>query len=242
MNRKCGSGKLPVWMLLPGTAGLLLRKMLYAAAVDDKGLLPRNHPLETALLVLSAAVLIAVVWIARKAEAGGEPTSGSLAAFGNLAAGAGILSAVLTGTPITGNYLESLWHILGLAAPVCLLLAAIVRALGKRPFFLLYVVACLFFLMHIVTRYPLWSGNPQMQDYLFSLLGAMSLTFFAFYTAAQETGSGNPRMRVGMGLAAIYLCTAELARSARPALYLGGLLWVLAELGSIRYAFADQTK
>ena len=111
-----------------------------------------------------------------------------------------------------------------------LVLAGITRALGKRPFFLLYVAVCMFFLVYIVTQYQLWSANPQMQDYVFALLAAMALMFFGFYEASQEAGCGNSRMKLGMGLAAIYLCLAELARSSCPALYLGGILWVLTEL------------
>ena len=57
MIRNSGSGKLPLLMLLPGAAALALRRGLYAAAVDAKGLLIQNHPLEIALLVLTAAAL-----------------------------------------------------------------------------------------------------------------------------------------------------------------------------------------
>ena len=53
--------------------------------------------------------------------------------------------------------------------------------------------SCLFFLVHIVTRYQLWSANPQMQDYVFALLGAMALMFFGFYEASQAADCGNPR-------------------------------------------------
>ena len=117
---------------------------------------------------------------------------------------------------------------------LCLLLAGISRALGKRPFFLLHVVVCLYFLLHIVNHYQLWSSQPQMQDYIFSLLGVMALMFFSFYTAALEADCGNDRMLFGMGLSAIYLCCAELARSSCPWLYLGGLVWVLTDLCSMR--------
>ena len=152
-----------------------------------------------------------------------------------MAAGAGILITVLTTAPGMGGYLESAWRCFGLAAPVCQLLAGIAKALGKKPFFLLHVVVCLFFMLHIVTRYQSWSGHPQMQDYIFALLGAMALLFYGFYTAALEAGCGNFRMMLGMGLAAIYLCMAELARSSCPAMYLGGIAWVLLDLCSMKY-------
>lgn len=238
MKRNSGSFQLPARMLIWGIAALALRKALYAAAVDVKGLLLRNHPLSLALTVLTIGVLIRIVLAVRKT--GGTDCYEDLyasdfpVAVGNAAAGAGILVTVLSATGMAGSYLEHLWRILGLAAPACLLLAAVAGVLGKKPFFLLHVVACLFFVLHIVTRYQLWSSNPQMQDYVFALLGAMALMFFGFYTAAMEAGCGSFRMRLGMGLAAIYLCLGELAHSSCPALYLGGLLWVLADLCSMR--------
>ena len=238
MKGKFGSKGLPLLILLLGLAALALRKALYAVATDVKDLLLKGHPLELALIGLSAAALVLVAlaaWKRKEADCAVAIPSGNLpAAIGNLAAGAGILVTVLTQPAAMTNYLNMAWQIMGLAAPVCLLLMGAARLLGKRPFFLFPVAVCLFFLVHIVTRYQFWSSNPQMQDYVFALLGAMALTFFGFYTAAMEADCGSPRMRYGMGLAAIYLCLGELARSSCPALYLGGILWVLTELIGVR--------
>jgi len=242
MNRKSGSGKLSVLMLLFGIAALALRKALYAVAVDVKGLLLRNHPLEIGLAALTAVVLLVVAWIVRKLDYEERDSANLPAAFGTVAAGAGILATVLTATPLTGGYLEILWHYLGLAAPVCLLLAGIARGFGKKPFFLLYVVVCLFFLVHIVTRYQHWSSNPQMQDYVFALLGAMAILLFGFYSASLGAGCGGGPKKVGMGLAAVYLCLAELARSACPALYLGSILWVLKDLRGAKIQLTNHKK
>ena len=234
MKRNSVGKGLPVLTLGLGMAAFLLRVLLYGMAVDVKGLLLRHHPLEIALTVLTVLVLLAVAAAARLMNPGPRKESASLAAaFGTVAAASGILTTVLTTNPGMGGYLAIAWRYLGLAAPVCLLLAGFARALGKRPGFLLYVVACLFFVLHIVTRYQMWSGNPQMQDYVFSLLGAMALMFFGFYRAAWYADCGSLRMSAGTGLAAIYLCTAELARSSCPVLYLGGILWVLTELCSL---------
>lgn len=237
--------KLPAATICWGILALVLRWQLYRAGVDGKALLVRNHPLSIALAVLTVGVLVRILLVVRKLGNGnsaeGHPPASLPGALGSLAAGAGILVTVMTDVTAMGNHLESIWRCLGFAAPVCLFLAAVARLRGKRPFFLLYVVACLFFVLHIVSRYQFWSGNPQMQDYVFSLLGAMALMFFGFYSAAWNAGCGSIRMLYGMGLAAIYLCTAELARSFCPALYLGGICWVLTELCSIEPVCADDT-
>ena len=220
----------------------MLRWSLYATAVDVKGLLVRNHPLSLALTVLTVGVLVRIALAVRRgAEKNEEPYSADLpAAIGSVAAAAGILLTVQTGTTAMGGPMESVWRSLGLAAAACLLLTGIARLFGKKPFFLLHVVACLFFMVHIVTCYQRWSGNPQMQDYIFALLGAMALMLFGFYTAAQEAGCGSVRMRRGTGLAAVYLCMAELARSSCFALYLGGILWVLTDLSQRKHVSSEK--
>lgn len=245
MKGYSGSRGLSVLMLLLGVAALVLRKLLYIVAVDAKGLLLRNHPLEIVLEVLTGLVLVLVLLSVRKTKNNCVETQFAAnlpAALGNLAAGAGILATVMTEPAAMGGYLESLWQILGLAAPVGFLVAAFARVRGKMPFFGLHVVGCLFFVLHIVSRYQMWSGDPQMQEYIFSLLGAMTLMFFAFYTAAMEAGCANLRVMQGMGLVSLYLCTAELARSACPWLYLGGLLWVLTELTTIQKIPSDEKR
>ena len=234
MKRNAGSKVQSVLMLILGLAALALRMGLYAVATDAKGLLVRNHPLALVLSVLTGLALALVAFFAWKQKETDCSETGfaenMLAALGTVALGAGILVTVLLEGPVLSSNLVKVWWILGMAAPACLMLNAMLRLLGKRPLFLPLVAVCLFFLVHIVTRYQLWSANPQMQDYFYALLGAMALMFFGFYEASQAADCGNPRLRLGMGLAAVYLCAAELARSACPALYLGGILWVLSQL------------
>ena len=220
-----------------GLAALLLRWQLYRTAVDEKGLLPRIHPLSIALLVLTAAVLLLIYITVRKQEeaavfADRSPRS-IPAALGHAVMAGMILTTVLAGSPQTSGYLATVWKYLGMAAFPCLVLAGTDRLRGKKSFFLLHMVPCLFFVVHIVSHYQSWSGDPQMQDYVFALLGAMALMFFGFYTAAMEAGCGSRRMRLGMGLAAIYLCLAETAHSAYPQLYLAGMIWVMTDLHSL---------
>ncbi len=223
-----------------GLAALVLRRQLYLTAVDEKGLLLRMHPMGIALLALTAAVLIVIYLTVRKQEdfqSWEEGCSGGLLmALGHAAMAAGILTTALTGAPRAAGYLGIVWKWLGLASPVCLLAAAFAGVCRRKPFFLLHVVPCLFFVVHIVSHYQSWSGNPQMQDYVFSLLGAMALMFFGFYTAAMEAGCGSRRMLMGMGLAAVYLCLAELAGSVYPLLYLSGAIWAWTGLCSFRTA------
>lgn len=217
-----------------GLAALVLRRMLYMTAVDEKGLLQRMHPLSVGLLALTAAVLLLIYFLVQKQEESasfeGSTSRGVPSALGHAIMALGILTTVLPGNPRMVGYLGAAWRWLGLISPVCLLAAGAAVYAKKKPFFLLHMVPCLFFVVHVVCHYQAWSGNPQMLDYLFALLGAMALMFFGFYTSALEAGCGSRRMALGMGLAAVYLCLAELANSAYPVLYFAGVVWVRLEL------------
>lgn len=225
---------LPTLAVGLGFLAQVLRRLLYAVAVDEKNLLVPNHPLELMLGALSFAVLVWIVLSVRKLDGSGAyednffPSRGSL--WGHLAAAAGILLTVLTTAPGLGGYVGKLWQLMGYAAPLCLAAAGIAREKGKKPFFLLDLSGCLFLLLHIITRYQSWCANSQLQDYAFALFGAIALMLFAFYTAAFAADLPQRRMQLGMGLAAVYLLTAELAVTEYSWLSLGGIVWALTDL------------
>lgn len=234
MKRLLSSKFLPAMTLLLGAVGFLLRLGLYAVAPDGKGLLPKGHPLELllwAVTVVAMALVIAAGWNAKGSNRYGDNFGPSLpGAVGNILMAAGILLTVLLNQPKMPNLLGSLWKLLGFVSAPCLVAAAFARVQGKRPFFLLHTSACLFLVLHIVNHYQAWSGNPQLQDYLFPMLGTMALMFFGFYMAAFAVDSGSRRMLLGMGLAAVYLCAVSLSSGAYFFLYLGGIAWVLTNL------------
>jgi len=123
-----------------------------------------------------------------------------------------------------------LWKFLGLAAPVCLLIAGFGRMQGKRPFFALYIVPCLFFAIHVVAHYQIWCSNPQFTDYAFALLGSVALSLFSYQLSAFCADTGSCRRLHLWGLAAVYLCGAEIPMSAYPYLFFGGILFALTAL------------
>lgn len=242
-NSRKGFG-LPLFALLSGTIAMLLRRQLYLTALDEKGLLLPNTLPELLVLALTGTVLVVLVLALRKDRGStsyqDNYSASFLSALGHTAGAAGIFLTTYNQTPMTGGYIGSAWQILGLIAPVCLLLAGIIRLLGKKPFFLLHVVPCLFYLLHVINRYQLWSSDPQMQNYLFALLSTMALALFAHYTAAFEADCCNRRMTLGTGLAAVYLCLAELAWSSSSALYWGGMLWALTSICKVNCSPAKE--
>jgi chromate transport protein ChrA len=231
MKMRLKSRRQNVSVVLMGLMAMSVRRLLYLTAVDEKNLLVRGHPLGIALMLITAAVLGYILLSAVKEKNSGEFAENYRrsipAAVGHLVMAGGIYVTVSGGTPMMAGYLGILWKVLGFAAPVCLLLAGVDRLLGKKPFFLLHMIPCLFLMVHIVDHYRFWSSNPQLQDYLFALLGAVALMLFGFYSAAMDADCGNRRMVRGMGLAAVCLCLVETAVSYETVLYAGGVLWAL---------------
>lgn len=225
---------LPVMTAALGGLGLVLRRLVYAFAVDEKNLFISGHPLEILLALVTAAALMYIFATVRKLDGSNRYVDNFQASVpalvGHGAAAVGIFLTVLFGEPGMRNYLGVSWKIMGFISPVCLLLAGCARMQGKRPFFLLHLFPCLFLMFHIVNHYQVWSGNPQILDYSFELFGTMALMLFAYYSAAFDVGSGRRRMHLGAGLAAVYLCMAELALTEYPWLYLGGIAWALTGL------------
>ena len=129
-----------------------------------------------------------------------------------------------------GGALGTVWRVLALASVPCLAAAGLARKQGRRPFFLLHMTVCLFLVVHIVNQYRSWSGNPQLQDYAFSLFGQVAMVFFAYYTAAFDVGLGKRRMQLGMGLAAVYLNLTGLSWGDYPLVCLGCLAWAFTDL------------
>jgi len=221
----------PFLVLLCGVVAFRLRRQLYLTALDHKGLLLRGTAPEIGLLLLTVGVLLLLV-LTKGSGSGADRyedcyCAGPVAAVGHVAMAAGILQTVLTGMSSVTGYPGMVWRWLGLVSPFCLLLAGGFRLFGKKPFFLLHVVPCLFLMVQVVCNYQTWSGNPQLQNYLFGLLGTLAMALFAYYTAAMEADCGDCRMVRFFGLAAGYLCLTELGWTTQPLLYLGGALWTL---------------
>lgn len=219
------------WLILGmGAAGAVLRWQLYALALDEKNLLQPNHPVQWLLWILSAAAAVlmaAAAWrFAAAPESGEAPAGGSVGPF--------VLAAAIALTVLLNRDLqtttEKTAYVLGLISAAALAAVGVSRILRKQPLFALHGVVCMYFAVHMISRYPAWSSNPQIGDSVFSLLGCVFLALFAYYRSAFDANCGKARMWLTTGLAAVYTCAVALAHGEHPALYLGGCFWALSEL------------
>lgn len=227
--------KLPVLVAALGILTALCRAVLYLM-VDERLLLPENHPLQWLVMALTVAagVLIgASVW-----KLDGHPgyrknfDSSVTAAIGAALAAVGVLVTVLTEAAPRDGMFDSIWRVLGIGAVPCFLWVAYCRMKGMRPFFLIYVEVCGFLVFHMLNNYQYWSGNPQTMDFVFSLLGCAALMLFAYYQAAFSVGAGKRRMQLFMGLFGGFLSIVTLSGTDYWWLYCGCGIWALTNLCS----------
>ena len=234
MKRMNNPKSASLWMLLLGLAAAAARGLLYLLAVEGEGLIRRGHPCTLVLAVLcAAAVLLSLIPLFGK-KASGRWEDHFLPGRGS-ALGCAVMAACIAETVASGNDLARgnlvlLWEISGLLAAAGLLWAAFAQKKGKKPFLLVYTLVCLFLALHMVSRYQVWSGDPQVMDWAFSLLGAVGMTLCAYQMAAFCIDGGHCRTFLLEGGLSVFFCCAALPQADYFWLYLGGAVWVFTAL------------
>lgn len=223
---------LPLAALVMGLACQIGRWTLYRTAVDATGLLTAGTPLEWgsyALSVLAIGLFAAAVGKMGETEVSSEPI---LAGLGQLIGGLGLGWTALRYPGEMPGLFGIAWKILGIAAAICLLWSALQTVQKKTPQFLALLAPCLFWLVHLIDNYRGWSGQPQLQSYLFSLLATMAMALFTYYTAADSVGLGKPRIRCFSALSAGFLCLAAMLPGPEKTqlLFFTSALWALFSL------------
>lgn len=221
---------LPLAALVMGLACQIGRWTLYRTAVDATGLLTAGTPLEWgsyALSVLAIGLFAAAVGKLGETEVSSSPI---LAGLGQLIGGLGLGWTAVRYSGEMPGLLGILWKILGIVSALCLLWSALQTFQKKTPHFLVLLAPCLFWLVHLIDNYRGWSGQPQLQSYLFSLLATMAMALFTYYTAADSVGLGKPRLRVFAGLSAGYLCLAAMLPGPEKTqlLFFTSALWAIS--------------
>lgn len=163
-----------------GFAGYMVRRLLYTVGVDSRGLLVRWHGLEIALWVLSAAA-VALALTAKPVKQTPKPwvapTGCWFLAIGMLFAGEDLVSGF-----------AGLRTVLKIAAPLAAIALAVAgwrRWKGQSPMPMLWAFAGLVLVVRLVAAYQTWSREPQMMDYIFSLLASLCFAVFTYQQAAR---------------------------------------------------------
>ncbi|MCD7859647.1 MAG: hypothetical protein LUH51_05675 [Firmicutes bacterium] len=218
------------WILLfavaAGILGGLLRAWQFSQA-DEEGLI--DGTVQSLLLaLLSALVLAAVAWkvyplTGRKKYASNFPPSVP-GALGCVLAAIGVLTSLGSG-PL------SIFISIFAAVDLCLL--AYYRATGRKPSLLLPGGLCIYLMLRLVICYQLWCSEPQMAQYLFSLMGSVFVLLSAYYDAAFCAGAPHRRPHALCHLLALFCCLTAAGYTDSPLWYLGFAVWAATDICSL---------
>lgn len=233
MKKLFNTTLLPILPLSAGLSGLVLRVLLYATGIDEKGLLVNDHPLISLSFILAALVLGAVFLCCRDIPATGKPAAlfpeSPVAAFGCSAAAVGILLTDTYELFIRKDTITSACFVLGIAAAACLLFAAHCHKQGKHPSFLIYGIVTVYLMLHPLSQYRLWSADSQLMNYGFHLLASVFLMLTGYHRTALDAGKGSVRWHTFCCQAALFFCCVSIHGNSW-LFYLSMALWTTTGL------------
>ena len=232
--------QLPLFTLLCGGMGVLLRLWQYGTGLDGDGLLRVGHPAGILVLVLTAAVIGVLLWFTRGFVSGSKysqqyPAS-TLGAAGAFAGAAALLLTAMVELVRRDASFAVLTGLLGIAAAAALAFTGLCRLKGLRPNLWFHTALCLYFVLRLISRYQTWSSNPQLHDYCFQLLATVSAMLFSYHRAALDLKSGKRRRTILLGLLGSYFCCLSLVKSDAPLLYAGMAAWMITNLGTLDFS------
>jgi hypothetical protein len=128
----------------------------------------------------------------------------TLAAAGTAlgAAGLGISAFMIEATGMLGILLP----LLGIASIGALLYTSYCRLIGLRPNGLLHGIVAWYLIFRMLTNCRIWGAEPQVQIYLFPMLGSLFLLLACFYRAEADVMAGDYRKYLFFGQAALFCC------------------------------------
>jgi hypothetical protein len=229
MKKRVSKHILPLMAVIPGSIGLLLRLALYTRR-EMGGLLPQAHPLHIATVILSFITAGLTLILIRNAETSERSNrASSVASAGAFFAGLWLLPVAFEILSQARGILDLLHAGLGFLAVPCLIYTAWCHYKNRRPHFLIYGAICLFFSLHMVCQYRLWSSSPQIPDYLLPVFACVFLSLAAYYRAARDLDMSNWRSLLFCAVMAGFFCICSMAGEGDRRYYLAGALWSLTD-------------
>lgn len=227
-------GLLKYLILAAGGLGLLLRHILYLTGIDGRSLLVEGHWASVVLCGLTFAVVVVVFFSTRSLNGSTDHNAAypisPLGALGAFCAMLGIGITTIREFAEFSTRLHLLIWVLGLCSTVSLGCVGYFRLTGGKPYPLLHVLPCIYFALRMISRYQLWSSDPQLQDYCFYLSAYVALMLTAYHHAAFDADMGAHRPLWRFSLASVYLCALSLYGNMDTFLMLGCGIWVFTNL------------
>lgn len=227
---------LPYITLGAGAAGAALRFWLLASA-EGAHLLPAGHPARFLTVILSALVLAVLLFGTRPLVQAHKyafnfPAS-ILGAVGLAAAAIGIGITCIGELAAIEDIFSRITAICGLVATPCLLFIAYCRSKGYHPSLVFHVTVCIYLMVRLVSLYRIWSADPQLEDFMYPLLGVVFCLLSCYHRAAFDANCGNRRWYTFFTLSCLYFCCLALPGCSQFLFYFGIGLWMATNICSL---------
>lgn len=237
---------LPLFTLIAGLVGLGLRLWLFLGGTDEKGLLVAKHPAGILVFILTAIFLVVLaLWVLPLNPVAKYQKlfpARPLAGIGCMAAAAGILYVDIRDLIARQDTITMITLVVGVIAAGALVLLGVCRWRGKRPSFWPRAAVTVYFMLHLISQYRLWSAESQLQVYFFPLMASVFLMLTAYHGAVLDSEkNGSRRFYVFTSQAALFFCFLSLQGNSWP-FYLTMGLWQAADLCSLKPYKAPETE
>lgn len=237
MKRLVNPLNLPLWALLTGGVGLLLRVWLMSSGVDQKGFLITGHIAGILLFLLVVGAMVALFFLTRDLLEATKyefnfPAS-DIGGYGAFIAAAGIAISSVVDMFVAIDKLEVVVAAFGLATAGLLVLTGLNRRNGTKPSVLIHVGICVYLMMRLVCDYRHWSSDPQILDYCFPLVATASLMLTTYQRAAFGAQDGQRRPYAFFSLTAIFFSCISLVGWSNILFFLSVIVWQITDLCSL---------
>ena len=229
--------RIPLLVLFGGVLGFLLRLWLFVTGVDSKGLIRSDHPANSLVFLLTAAVLLGLYLCLRPLT--GIPTyrrlfkHSVLSAIGCWVAATGILASNFCELFMAHNNISLLSFAFGVLAVASLAILGIFRLRGARPNTCLHGCVAVYFMIHLISQYRNWSAEPELQVYVFQLLASVFLMLGAYHRTTLDACCGSRRWYVFFNYGALFFCLLALC-SSQWLFYLTMAIWTATGFCSLK--------
>lgn len=229
---------LPVFTLIAGGAGFILRTILLKTQMEPSGLLAAGHPLSILLYILTACTLavlaLSVLPLKQMPQRYRRPFRKSIrAAFGCTFGAVGILITSLRQVLAQQDILTLAIMLMAFVATLCLAFLGFARQKGSRPHYLVHAGIVVFLMLQLVCQYRVWSPEPQLDLYFFQLMASVFLMLTSYQALCLDIHKGDRRLYAFFNQAALFFCCLSLTDS-HWYFYLGMGIYCATNLCSLR--------
>ncbi len=213
----------PFFALLFGTVAMALRLWFLSAGEDAAGLLPRNHPGQIGVYILSLLAL-AFFWLLSRQVENREPDGQSappsvIGAAGYLASGAGLMLSSLLSLLSGGDKWQLAADLLGSLSGLCFAWGGLLRLRGQQMPFVIHALPTLYFALRVFLMGKILGAEPEISRYILQFFASLALLPALYHLWGRDVALENERKIYFWSLLGGYFCLAAALGSGQILVY-----------------------